>query len=133
MPDLKNLVGRYRYNKQVYLLLWCIIALGIVPAIITQNISPLDSFNQQFGVEIVEIVYLPWIVCLLILVLAVAACVVQRRYWLILLLLPWLALIFYDVDELAFQMPTYSEAQDRLQNNYNLVKESATAPTLTRL
>lgn len=133
MSNLKELITRYRDNQALHFLLWCVIGLGIVPAIVSQNISPLDGFTQHFGVAITHITFLPGTVCLLLFLLAASVCIVQRRYWLTLLLLPWLASSFYDLDELSFQMPIYSEAQDHLYENLKLFRESATAPTAKQI
>jgi len=133
MPDFKNLIARYRNSRSVYLALWCAIGLGIVPAIITENISPFDSFGHRFGVEIIEFIYLPRTVCLLVFLLGLAGCLIQNRYWMIALLLPWLALGLFEVDELAYKLPTKTEALERLHENRKLVRESAEPPNIIEI
>ena len=94
MPDLNQFLDRYRENRRVTLTLWCTIGLGIVPAIIVENISPFNFFGTAFGVEITAASYLPGWVCLLVFLLAGAVCIAKKKYWLIGLLLPWLMLAF---------------------------------------
>ncbi len=133
MPNLKNVIARYRNSRSAYLALWCIIALGIVPAIITQSIFPLDIFSLQFGIEITGIAYLPGLVGLIVFVSGVFICIVQKRFLTIVLLLPWLALYGYEVDELTFQLPTYSQVQEQLRENYNWVQEGSDTPSTNEI
>lgn len=130
MPDLRGFVDRYRDSPGLDFGLWCVIGLGIVPAIITDHIFPLDGFGPRFGIDISEIVYLSGTVCLLVFLLGVVASIIQRRYWLLPLLLPWLALVFFEVAELSSQMPTPWEMNDKLYENQRLVRESENTPNV---
>jgi len=129
MQSLLALAGRYRGSPVVSCILWGAVALGIVPAIVTQNILPFDNFLLHFGIEVDEIVYLSGSACLLLFVAGSIAAVVQRQYWFILLLLPLLALYGYDIERLTYRLPSYSDAQEVLRDNYNRSRELATPPT----
>ena len=88
MNALKAFALRYRDSRVVYCVLWAAIVLGIVPAIVAQNILPVDSFVLHFGIEIDQLNYLPGIVCLLLAGVGLIACILQKRFLFIPLLLP---------------------------------------------
>ena len=133
MPDLKEFSYRYRDSAGLHFVLWLAIGLGLVPAIITDHIFPLDGFSHRFGIDIGPIVYLPAVVCLLVFLLGVAASSIQQRYWLVPLFLPWLALTFFGVEELSFRMPTQWDAIDKLHQNQQLARESEDPPDIAVL
>ena len=115
-------------SRRATFLLWTVIALGIVPAVVTGHISPFSGFGPRFGLEVDEMTFLPWSVCLLLFLLGVTVCMAQRRYILLPLLLPWLALLFYPANQLTFQLPTPWEAQEKHYENERLAREYAEPP-----
>ncbi|MGD8840885.1 MAG: hypothetical protein PVI70_14885 [Gammaproteobacteria bacterium] len=133
MPSPVALATRYRDSPALSCVLWGAIALGIVPAIVAQNILPFDTFVLRFGVEIDQIRYLPGSICLLLFAAGAAAAVIRRQYWCILLLLPLLALYGYDLDRLTFKLPSYSDAQDELRDNLNRSREQAAPPAPNKI
>ncbi|HMB72312.1 MAG TPA: hypothetical protein VKQ06_01985, partial [Gammaproteobacteria bacterium] len=129
MSSLLALADRYRGRPLVSCVLWGAVALGIVPAIVAQNILPFDNFVLHFGIEIDEIRYLPGSACLLLFFAGTVAALVQRQYWCILLLLPLLALYGFDIERLTYKLPSYSDAQEVLRDNYNGSREPDKPPT----
>ncbi len=127
---MENSTTRYRNSRLAYLTLWCSIALGIIPAIVSDNLIPLEFLSPQIGVKINAIAFLPSTICLLILILNVCTCIVQRRYWMIGLLIPWLALWIFPVDELTFDMPDKRQVQHQWQMNQQLSKEGDALPDI---
>lgn len=125
MFKLSQLIARYRSDSSLNLKLWCVIGFGIIPAIITGNILPFGSLFPDFGIQSTEIIYLPGWACLLVFLLSTAACIVQQRYWLSVLLVPWLVLFYYDADELKLQLPSKWEVNERIQQDLKQVRDNA--------
>jgi len=113
--------------------LWVAIALGIVPAVVTGHISPFAGFGPGFGLEIESLNFLPPEVCLVVFLLGIAVCVFLRRFVLMPLLLPWLALAFYPAERLTDKLPSAWEAQEKLYENQKLSLESAELPNINSL
>ncbi|MEQ5814167.1 hypothetical protein J3362_01520 [Marinobacter sp. NFXS11] len=113
--------------------LWVAIALGIAPAVVTGHISPFSIFDERFGLEVESLMFLPPELCLVVFVVGIAACVVLRRFVLMPLLLPWLALVFFPPEKLTEQFPSAWDAQERLYENEKLARESAELPDLNSL
>ena len=86
--------------------LWVAIALGIAPAVVTGHISPFSMFDERFGLEVESLMFLPPELCLVVFVVGIAACVVLRRFVLMPLLLPWLALVFFPPEKLTEPFPS---------------------------
>ena len=108
--------------------LWVAIALGIVPVVVTGHISPFASFGTRFGLEIESLIFLSSELCLVVFLLGIAACVFLRRFVLMPLLLPWLALVFYPAERLTDQLPSAWDAQEKLYENENVARESGELP-----
>ena len=53
----------------------------------------------------------------------------KKRFLFIPLLLPLLALSAYDIDQLIYKLPSYSDAQEILRDNYHRSRELDTPPT----
>ena len=113
--------------------LWVAIALGIAPAVVTGHISPFSMFDERFGLEVESLMFLPPELCLVVFVVGIAACVVLRRFVLMPLLLPWLALVFFPPEKLTEPFPSAWDAQERLYENEKLARESAELPDLDSL
>jgi hypothetical protein len=108
--------------------LWVLIALGILPAVVTGRLSPFSSFGSRFGLEIESVIFLPPELCLVVFLLGIAVCVFLRRFVLMPLLLPWLALVFYPAERLTDQLPSKWEVEEKLYENEKLARENAELP-----
>jgi len=150
MPKFSKSLTAARNGHLSHLLLWCVIALGLVPAIITESIIPFDIFGLQYtaalvsdyrqqlglmnlpqlaenlpqltdlflealkqGLENRDVVHLflgllITIFSSLIFMFGLALCLIKRRYFHVFLLLPWLALAIFPLNDLAYRLPTYS-------------------------
>ena len=100
----------------------------MVPAIVSDNLVPMGYFKAQLGPQIEEYVFLPSTICFLIFALSALICFVQRRYWLIILLSPWLVLSFVQVSEMSSELPNAREARAMWQLNQQLSRENLELP-----
>ena len=127
-PPLRQTIGdaleKCRQNNRLYRLLWFLIALGLVPAIVTESIVPFDIFGQQFGIEPGRL-QPPVTLVVAVLMIGSLLCLLQRRYWHLLLLLPGFALLWFDLDDLSFRLPIYSQVQQQLRDNQDLARDNA--------
>lgn len=131
MSQLKPLVSRYRNDSSLHFKLWCAVSIGLIPAIITANILPIGGLMPGFGIEVINITYLPGWICGLVFLISAAICIVQRRYGLIVLLLPWLIMFFYGADELNLQLPSQWEVNERIAQDLKQAGEIAATPAPT--
>lgn len=130
MQTIKSRVYGWLGSPRALAVFWCLVALGIIPAIITGHISPLSGFGPGFGLTVEKLQFLPRLYCLLVLLFGTLICSVQRRYLLLPLLLPWLTLSIYTPQQLTFQLPTTWQGQDTLYEKLKAAKASEQAPSL---